>query len=142
VWDNPGGELVGRIIGELQSLTNITYWFYPKLPRMDPCCAQFTFDSESFWVVVRGEDDTVEILSSSPREKLISDQAHLTSLTSRLRGMRMAWARMMVNQQGYLDGFQADFESGDHKTLFGIELIAAASCFQVRLCRREGSAAE
>jgi hypothetical protein len=131
MWEGVGGELVRSVIEKLSLLTDITYWFYPKL-RTTPCCAQFTFGSISFWVTVRGEDDTVEILSSAPPERLVSDSGYSSFLTEKIRGLRMTWARIMINQQGYTDGFQMDFNSEDQQRLCSMELVALASTLEIR----------
>jgi hypothetical protein len=130
MWQTDDADIVRSVIERRRALTDVVSWFDPDLP-LQPCQVQFVFGISSVVVAARGEDDTVLILRHPHRAGLTRDRGYLDQFFSRIRGMRMAWARLMTNHLGYTDGIQLDFESGAGATV-GVVAVAAASSLQIR----------
>jgi hypothetical protein len=94
------------------------------------------FETGSWVLAVNAGDDTVQITdtdATSLRDLYLAEPAAHSPWTAAL-GSAAQWVWILENQQGYADGIQFAFAHDGAQTC-QIQLIAAASCWQIGVIR-------
>ena len=89
----------------------------------------FSFERGTLSVAAEGEFDTVALREGGPTLASSTDLAHSDPWAEAVRCGPL-WLWTLTNQQGFVDGFQAQFADGSGKTV-SVQLMCAASSFSV-----------
>jgi hypothetical protein len=96
------------------------------------------FDSKKFSILVKSEDDTLEILTGEAQLERNSNLKVMTDCepwrTARRAIVRWVWK--MTNHKGYFDGIQLEFmDPNTTSVVLVIQFIAVASSLSFRLVK-------
>ena len=119
-------------------LINIKYFFNPELPERIKAI-QFIFEHDMFFIIVNGEDDTLEITHESLVEPFGKEGYQNIDVSNEMPwklaiNNKVAWLWMMINQQNYLDGFQMEFhDKNNNKNSTTIQMLAVLSEIEISM---------
>jgi len=132
--DNLFTELLREAAHRNSPVIRVEYFIDSDLPRR-PVAIGISFRDGALYVLAQGDDDSINIADSIPKElrrDLTVIDVSYSNSWRRVIEAKLIWGWLLTNHQGYTDGAQLEFRGESSGDTSCVQVLVIASTLEVR----------